>query len=124
MLTEHEINGILTSLRIAIPEFANCVLKYIADDFGYVAFERFADFLKELIDKNGSPELIDRCYDYVNELSESDNKSIQDWLSVTFLESMIQESKYIKLSRTKLKAKALFLFEEIIASGYWRINLD
>lgn len=123
MLTEKEINGALKSLQIAIPEFADSVSKYIADDFGYAAFERFADFLKELIDKNGSPELIDGCYNYVNELSENNNKSIQEWLTVTFLESMIQESKYIKLSRTKLKGKALILFEEIIASGYWNINL-
>ena len=51
MLTNYEINGTLASLRIVIPEFANRVSEYIADDFGYGTFEYFAKYVKELIDR-------------------------------------------------------------------------
>ena len=123
MLPQYSINGVLRSLVIVVPEFGAQVSESIKVDEGYWSFEDFADFVKALIDKDGSPELIDRCYNYINILlEETSEKNVEEWLYVTFLESMVQGSVHRRVSRLKLNGKALLFFDAMIASGHWRID--
>ena len=100
-----------------IPEFETYAAEYLDEDFihGYLVMDCFGSFLKRIIKQDVSPELIDRCYAFINQLCESRNKDIEEWLAVTFLESMVERGKAVQLSRLKLKGMALILFEEVIS---------
>lgn len=116
MLSEQLIEEIIKNLYSKIPEFETYGIGYLDDESinGYMALDYFGSFLKDLLVKNTSKELIDRCYHYINELCENRDREIENWIKVTFLESMVEKGKPIDVSKIKLTGRALIFFEEVL----------
>jgi len=120
VLSKQLSEKIIIGLYSEIPEFEKYITGLEEDVItDYLIMDYLGDFLKDLINKSTSLELIDRCYSYINELCEEKNEEIEQWLKETFLESIIDKGKPRELSKLKLKSKALALYEEILAHSFF-----
>ena len=123
MLSKQLNEKIVRNLYREIPEFEKYSIEYMVDEeflYGYLVMDCLGSFAKELVRQKASSELIDKCYSFVNHLCENDDKDIEEWLKVTFLESMVEKGEVLDVTRLKLKGKASIFFEEVIESPFWR----
>jgi len=104
-------------LYLAIPEFKVYALEHIDVEFlgnNYLVFGPFGGLLTDWIIEDASNELIDRCYDHINQLCKNADKETEQMLKVTFFEHLTDFKKSIAMSRLKLHGEALTFFEEVL----------
>lgn len=116
MASKELCEKIIQGLLCKVPEFKNEIDDRVTD---YLILDDLGTFVKQLLRKDDSSGVTDRCYDYINTICNVGDRELEEWLMVTFFESMVEIGKPIQVSRIKLKGRALTLFEEVIDSPLW-----
>jgi hypothetical protein len=85
----------------------------------YHSYERFAE--QALLRKNETA-LIERVFQFVNELAESQDSLLQELLAVTVLESLAQDREFADLLHANVNEKARKTLKDVEERHYGRIR--
>jgi hypothetical protein len=117
MLSKQSSEKLTNSLYSEIPEFETFAAKCIDQEFrnnSYLTFGPFGSLLRDWIIESASPELIDKCYSFINHICSHGDKDVEQMLKVTFFEPLTDSKQSIELSKLKFRDRASILFEEVL----------
>ena len=84
------------------------------NDGAYIYFGWFYHFLDLLVESQTGGEIIDRAFDFINEVFESDMLTYSVWnlFGIEFFERFEYDKNWGEMAHKKLKGKALIAFAE------------
>ena len=84
------------------------------DDGAYACFFLFFWYLETLVENKKGAEIIDRAFDFINEVFESDKftASIWDLFGIELFDQFDYHKNWGEMAHKKLKGKALVAFAE------------
>ncbi len=103
----------LQELLIRVPEFKDSqnFEEYILVETTIV-FDHFGDFVLEKIEA-GEDSIIKKCFDFINEMQESEDRHVQNLPVVGVFEVLVSSKKGIEVAEKLLNEKGMEWFLKI-----------